>query len=33
MSTTTRTTGPYVFEGGFPTPETIQRPTTTTTRI
>jgi hypothetical protein len=25
MSTTTQTTGPYVFEGGFPTPETIQR--------
>ena len=25
MSTTTQTTGPYVFEGGFPTPETVQR--------
>jgi hypothetical protein len=25
MSTPTHTTGPYVFEGGFPTPETVQR--------
>ena len=25
MSTTTQTTDPYVFEGGFPTPETVQR--------
>jgi hypothetical protein len=25
MSTTTHTTDPYLFEGGFPTPETIQR--------
>lgn len=25
MSTPTQTPGPYVFEGGFPTPETVQR--------